>query len=122
MHSRPSTPLSWVQANHRKPTAIRNAPRCTQERIALAEDEYLRGRAKLLAAGAQLRQLASQAKRYQGQALELSAEVRVLPADATKRLAPQLRGEVDAAFQLARKQRAAMEGQLKRIVNNGVYV
>lgn len=103
---------------------IARSPR-PQERIALAEDDFLRGRQKLQAAGAQLRQLASQAKRYQGQALELSAEVRVLPAPAApagKPGAQQLRAEVDAAFATARRQRGAIEAQLKRIVGHGVYI
>lgn len=96
-------------------------PKSNQERIALAEDEFLRGRAKLEAAGAQLRQLASQAKRYQGQALELSTELRVLPKDATKALGG-LKQQVDGSFAVARKQRNAMDSQLRRILNDGVAV
>lgn len=36
--------------------------------------------------------------------------------------APRLRAEVDGAVAVARRQKGAMEGQLRRIVSNGVAV
>ena len=85
-----------------------------QERVRLAEEELLRGQSKLTAAGAQLRQLASQSHRYQSQAKELVRDLAGLPIH--KDMAG-LREQVSDSFLVARRQSKALDQQLRHVAN-----
>jgi hypothetical protein len=85
------------------------------ERSALASDEYGRGRAKLLAAGGQLRQLAASARKQEQRLVALLDDVRHLKL-AAGASAPLLQ---DAAAQarVATAARVEVERSLRRVAS-----
>jgi chromosome segregation ATPase len=83
------------------------------ERVALAEVEYARGRAKLLAAGGQLRGLAASARKTEDRLAVLLDDSRHLRSPFKK----QMVTDAAAATAAAAAQRAAVEKHLKRVAN-----
>jgi hypothetical protein len=82
------------------------------ERVQLAQDEFARGRGKLVAAGSQLRSLAATSRTVEDKAallLDDLRHMRALPG------AQALRAEVAAAAAAAAKQRGATEKHLKKV-------
>jgi hypothetical protein len=82
------------------------------ERVGLAQEEYARGRSKLMAAGSQLRSLAASARKVEDKTAMLLDDLRHmrhLPQAA------ELRSAASAAASLAAKQRSAAEKHMRKV-------
>ena len=82
------------------------------ERVQLAQDDYSRGRSKLIAAGSQLRSLAAQARSVETKAALLLDDLRHASAAGG---AQELRRAAADVAKEAAAQRAAAEKQLKKV-------
>jgi len=82
------------------------------ERVQLAQDEFSRGRSKLVAAGSQLRSLAAQARSVETKAALLLDDLRHTKAHAT---VDELRRAAASVAKEAAAQRAEAENQLRKV-------
>ena len=83
------------------------------ERVQLAQDDYTRGRSKLIAAGSQLRSLAAQARAVETKAALLLDDLRSAPRAAAG--IDELRRAAASVAKEAAAQRSAAEKQLKKV-------
>lgn len=89
-----------------------------EERAVLAAEEMQRGMGKLTAAGSQLKNLGSEARKMESKYVDLLQELRRIPGSQSV----ALRGQVAESASSVKKQRQAIERHVNQIVRQGIDI